>query len=208
MHRMATRLPAQPPPGGAGGRPRDPACNASSRHGSTATSVARRACALPLAPSWSALAPLRSLGVPSQRRRPGGRCCSWRRQRRNSCSPPGSWLSPVPHLPKPEPALLALVWRVLDEMAGSLPAEKLRSSAEVRVAGRPRPSRRRQDPGTWPLGPGWRSQWHGDLELTCADPSRLGCLTRYCLGQGIPARRRRSRASVSESEVTGRPTAY
>src|ERR1039457_2218083 len=123
---MTTPLPAQPRPRGAGGRPRDPACNAQSRHGSTATSVAGQACALPLVSSWPALAPLRSLGVPFHRRLPGGRCCSWRRRRRRaSSSPPGSGLSLVPHLPEPEPALLALVWGVLDKLAGSPQAEKL-----------------------------------------------------------------------------------
>jgi len=36
-----------------------------------------------------------------------------------------SGLSLVPHLPEPEPALLALVWRALDKLAGSPQAEKL-----------------------------------------------------------------------------------
>src|SRR5580693_6277443 len=131
---------------GGGQIPRDQACDASSRHGSTATSARSHASALPPVSSWSALAPLPSLGVPSQRRLSGSRRCSWRRGRRASRGQPGTWLSLAPSLPEPEPALLALVWRV-DELAGSPLAEKLRSAAEVPVAGLPRPSRRRQDPG-------------------------------------------------------------
>jgi hypothetical protein len=80
-------------------------------HGSTATSMPSRAYALPLVSSWSASAPLRSSGVPFQRRLSGSRRCSWWRRWQASRSPPGSWLSLVPHLPEPEPALLALVWR-------------------------------------------------------------------------------------------------